>query len=180
MIKLLCKVCYKEFFVYNYRRNNANFCSYKCYWKHLSSISGPNKGIRFNKGWRENLSKASKGRHKSLKTEFKQGFKWPDEIKEKMKGRVPWNKNKELYHLSGVNSVSWKGDFVCYDHLHRWIRKIKGHPTKCLHCGITNKDIAQKLLHWANIDHKYKRDPNDFISLCSSCHKKYDSRFNKN
>ena len=31
-----------------------------------------------------------------------------------------------------------------------------------------------KKFEWANIDHKYRRVLEDFIRMCTSCHRKYD------
>ncbi len=32
----------------------------------------------------------------------------------------------------------------------------------------------KKMIHWANISHKYKRDLDDWIEMCVPCHKAYD------
>jgi hypothetical protein len=103
-----------------------------------------------------------------------------------MKGRTVWNKG-----LRGVQKHSletrlkmskarsdekhpcWKGDKVGYDGLHRWIGKKKGKPKKCAECGKT------KTIQWANKDHKYSRDLEDWISLCSKCHYHYDEKYLK-
>lgn len=87
------------------------------------------------------------------------------------KGNITWCTGKHPEILSGKNSYNWKGDKVKYRALHDWVRKYKGKPEICEHCGATIKD---RRLCWANIDHKYRRNLNDFISLCYSCHKKYD------
>ena len=69
------------------------------------------------------------------------------------KGQVPWN---------------YKGDAVGYDALHRWVRRKLGIPKKCRQCESTQN------LQWANKSHKYKRDLQDWISLCVSCHMGFD------
>lgn len=63
---------------------------------------------------------------------------------------------------------NWKGDEVSYVGLHKWLFRRKGRPLKCEGCG----DV--KRCQWANISGEYKRDLNDYRSLCSSCHKKED------
>ncbi len=63
---------------------------------------------------------------------------------------------------------SWKGDKVGYFGLHMWVRKWLGKPEICIGCG------SDKFLQWANKTGEYKRDLDDWISLCCSCHKKYD------
>ena len=77
---------------------------------------------------------------------------------------------------------SWKGDEVGYSGLHVWIRKELGSANKCenpecKYPRIVNKKYTTKAsgYEWANKSGKYKRDVNDFIQLCTSCHKKYDN-----
>lgn len=72
--------------------------------------------------------------------------------------------------LTDEKSREWKGDKVKYSGLHYWVRKHLGRPMKCEECKSTKK----KRYEWANIDHKYKRDLNDWIRLCCSCHSAYD------
>ena len=64
----------------------------------------------------------------------------------------------------------WKGGSVGYQGVHHWIRKHKGLASKrkCVFCSKQAKE-------WANIDGKYRRRVSDYISLCVSCHRRYDS-----
>ena len=73
-------------------------------------------------------------------------------------------------------SAAWKGDDAGYMAIHIWVKKHKGKPIKCEHCGAVRDE---KRFHWANIDHKYRRDIDDYISLCVSYHNKYDIKNNK-
>ena len=91
------------------------------------------------------------GEHVSPKTEFKKGSKIN-----------PW-----------MNKKLWKGTQQEYLELHRWVRKKKGKPKICKYCGTKNK------LVWANKSQKYKKDVNDYISLCRSCHTKNDLKIIK-
>lgn len=70
----------------------------------------------------------------------------------------------------GKDNWQWVGDKVSYPALHTWVRRWKGTPHKCEHCGSTDK----KKYEWANIDHKYNRNLDDWIRLCTKCHRKYD------
>ena len=70
---------------------------------------------------------------------------------------------------SGKNHHGWKGDLVGYGGLHYWVHKEKGEPKECEHCG--RKNIR---LYWANKSHEYKRDVDDWLSLCAKCHSLYD------
>lgn len=64
---------------------------------------------------------------------------------------------------------SWKGDNIGYWGIHRWLRTNFG-PAKEYQCEHCEKQASD----WANKDHKYKRDRNDYIPLCRGCHLKYD------
>jgi len=69
----------------------------------------------------------------------------------------------------------WKGDKVGYIWLHQWVRRKLGKANYCKHCGLDKKKPNKKrCFEWANISKKYKRDLNDWISLCMKCHKKFD------
>ena len=71
---------------------------------------------------------------------------------------------------SGEHNNNYKGDKVGYHGLHAWIRAARGTPSLCEHCGVTD---AKKYV-WANVSRKYKRELDDWIRLCASCHAKYD------
>lgn len=103
------------------------------------------------------------------------GLKHSEEAKEKIrlskigkKQSDEW-KAKKAYH--DENHPLWK-EKPSYNALHSWIRRKLGSPKKCSQCDFTSENNYQ--IHWANISHEYKRDVNDFIRMCASCHKKYD------
>lgn len=71
-----------------------------------------------------------------------------------------------------------KKDKRCYGAQHLFIRKQTGGLSAlriCVDCGVTSKE---KKIEMSNVDHKYSDDPNDYISRCTSCHRKYDIQFN--
>lgn len=74
--------------------------------------------------------------------------------------------------MTGNNNNKWKGNDVGYLGIHAWIINHLGQPTKCEHCGKDN--LIKQQIHWANKDHLYKRNLDDWIRLCASCHRKYD------
>lgn len=87
-------------------------------------------------------------------------------------------------HIKGVRSNTgrthfkkgnipnnYKGDEVSYNGLHKWIHRHKGRPTICQMCGST----TAKKFEWANKSHLYKRDEDDWLSLCTKCHHTYDN-----
>lgn len=82
----------------------------------------------------------------------------------KVLGKVSLKKGKQYPNI-------WRND-VTYGALHLQVHKKYGKPKKCIQCG-SNKDVE-----WANKSNNY-RNVDDFIELCSSCHKKYDIKMNK-
>jgi len=142
-----CLICGKERNAdsYDIRIGKAKFCSQKCAWKYSSSH--PNGG-NFKNG------------HKIYPKAVEILQKW-------VKENGAWSKGKKLPKRSNENHFAWKGNNAGYTAKHIWVYGIKGKPIICEHCGNQAK-------HWANIDHKYKRNINDYLSLCVSCHRKYD------
>ncbi len=124
-------------------------------------------------------SKGTKGIMKSNSGSFKKGNKVNlgrkgyhltkehiEKISKSLKGKPrPWAK------MLGSKNPTWKGDKAGYSALHTWIKRHKGIPKECKSCGVKRR---KKMIHWANISHKYKRKLNDFIALCVKCHSKYD------
>ena len=84
-----------------------------------------------------------------------------------------WNKGLKGF-MEGEKNATWKGDKVGYSGLHDWVYRTLGTPTRCLFCGETKKN-----LQWANKSHEYKRDREDWLSLCAKCHARYDKRSEK-
>lgn len=74
----------------------------------------------------------------------------------------------------GEQNNKWKGDKVGYGGLHDWIRLHYGKASKCENKKCTYKN--PKRYHWANLSGKYKRDRNDWMQLCPSCHIKMDKK----
>ena len=72
--------------------------------------------------------------------------------------------------LVGDKNPIWRGDIVGYGALHDWLKRWFGKPNFCEHCGTR----TAKKFEWANISKRYRRDRNDWLRLCASCHHKYD------
>ena len=72
--------------------------------------------------------------------------------------------------LKGHTNGYWKGDAVGYFGSHEWIYK---HYGKANHCEF-NLEHKTKRFEWANVSGKHKRNRNDYIQLCVSCHRKFD------
>lgn len=63
----------------------------------------------------------------------------------------------------------WKEN-AGYLAIHSWLARNYGKANHCEKCDGLNA----KRFDWANLSGEYKRDVNDFIQLCPSCHKKMD------
>lgn len=74
---------------------------------------------------------------------------------------------------AGRKHHRWGGENICYTALHKWVERHKGKAKKCEHCGTTDES---KSYDWANVSKLYKRDLNDYIRLCRSCHRKFDAK----
>lgn len=77
----------------------------------------------------------------------------------------------------GKNHPSYK-EKLTYKHLHQMLIKTYGNPKKCEHCGkklaYTGKIRKTANIHWANKSGKYLRNRSDWLTLCVSCHKRFD------
>lgn len=94
-------------------------------------------------------------------------------------------KGKPILHLKvfekgrtqGKNekNPNWKGDMVSKQGLHAWLVRHYGRPQRCERCNTQEA----KRYDWANISGEYKRDRDDFIRLCRSCHVSMDKNWKK-
>lgn len=80
------------------------------------------------------------------------------------------NRGKHLPHLKGKDHPRWVGDDITYSGVHKWIPNNYGKPNFCEVCG--SEDA--KYYEWANLSGNYKRDREDWLRMCASCHKKFD------
>lgn len=151
------------------KARRKKYCSKKCFYKYRKRPSGlkyvihkenPTSFKKGHKTWNKgtaglgickaNSGSIKKGEHRGSETEF--------------------NRDRVV----GENNNKWKGDDVGYFALHTWIQRKLGKAQKCVFCGIM-KD--KKRIDWANKSREYKRELNDWISLCSKCHGKYDTGY---
>ena len=96
-------------------------------------------------------------------------YKRPGQIKKNVNGCFCSRICKDVY-MGGKRHPRWKGLNASFVAFHIYIRRVRGKPKKCEHCR-----TIDGTLEWANKNHKkYKRDPFSYISLCKSCHVKYD------
>lgn len=130
-----------------------------------------NKGIPRTEEVKRKISVARKGKTYSNQLKnlekgrgWNKGIKHTKETIEKM--------SQSAKNRVGEKNANWKGDDVGYSGIHAWIKLKMGFPNTCEHCG--KFGLKGKQIHWANKNHKYKRDIDDWIRLCASCHKNYD------
>jgi hypothetical protein len=75
----------------------------------------------------------------------------------------------------GIAVPSHKGHYkknAGYCALHIWFRRNTDKPMLCENCG------SDKFIDIANKTGEYKRELDDWLILCRSCHMKYDRRNN--
>lgn len=129
--------------------STRKYCSLKCYWQNIKGKSFINSG-QFKKGnvpW-------SKGRnYRSLKNS---------------KTKKEMYKNKENHPHYGKFK---KNPSYSYSNIHKWLYARFGKAIKCENKRCKGKSNT---FVWANISGKYKRERNDFLMLCQSCHMKAD------
>lgn len=74
----------------------------------------------------------------------------------------------------GSDNPAWKGDKSCYTTKHQWISRHYGKAIMCWHPNCNNQS---KSYEWANINHRYKKNINEWLMLCQSCHSKFDKSY---
>lgn len=70
---------------------------------------------------------------------------------------------------SGKDHHYWEGDKIGYKSLHRYITRTKEKPEVCMICN-----EYKNRLECCSIDHSYTRNINDWIYLCTNCHRLFD------
>lgn len=161
-----CKTCNKEFYCKPYEViANKKFCSCRCYWKDKKGKPSSRKGIKLSKKQIEANRQIMLKWWKKLENRKKQslshkGYKASKETKKKMsesrKGDKHWN---------------WKNGISCEPYSSEWTKVLK-HSIRIrdfFTCKICEK--RGWVVH--HIDYNKKNcDPNNLITLCSSCHSK--------
>lgn len=126
-------------FSYHPYRTDAKCCSVRCA-----------QAYRKTDEFRENLSQKHTGKE------------IPDDVRKKISEAQKGKRTGKDNHL-------WKGDDVGYRAMHEWIRREKGTPKNCEHCGTDKRRLV-----WANKSHEYRREVDDWMRLCYPCHRRYD------
>ena len=157
-----CQECKADFKV-SPCRIERKFCSKKCYV--LSSI-----GRKFSEEHKLNISRSHK---KKGVGKWMKGRKMLDETKQKIRDWSIANETyKRLTPMPNELNPNWKGDKVKYIALHAWVNRKLGKPQRCEACGL---DEQGRVYDRASISREYKRDLNDWTSLCRPCHRVFDN-----
>lgn len=85
------------------------------------------------------------------------------------------NLGRKRPDMIGARNFRWKRR-PKYLAIHTWVARWRGKPNMCECCG---RQTAGRGIHWANIDHRYRRVLGDYIRLCAKCHAFYDRTFNR-
>jgi NUMOD3 motif len=168
----------------NYKSNSGSFKKGLVPWnKDLKKgkwmpclVCGRLKYFRLGNMRNENQGKYCSPQHRGLalrgKITWNIGRKHSEETKKKMSNAAMGHKPAKA--LSGEDNPGWRGIDVSYSGLHHWVKKHLGRPSKCEHCGTT----TAKKFEWANRSGLYLREVEDWIRLCTSCHRQYDYTYN--
>lgn len=170
----LCLTCKKTI------SRNATFCrscrpvSQKTKEK-LSAIAkekGYGKWMKDRQMPQETRTKISEHHKKNGVGRWMENRIMPEETRSKIrKWSIENEIHKRLPIRSDEDNPMWKGLEVGYEALHAWVNRKLGKPIDCENCG---ENSNNKTYDRASISREYKRELNDWISLCRSCHRIYD------
>ena len=149
-------------------------------------LKNPSKNTLYMREWRGKKGKEykkkqaeywKKNKYKYNEICLERANKYYSEHREHVIKNVKKYHKEHYIHLGqplNENHHQWKGEKASYGAKHSWIYRNRGKPNICEVCG----DKTKKFYDWANIDHKYKRNLNDYIRMCRSCHRKHDYKNN--
>lgn len=93
-------------------------------------------------------------------------------ISDAHKGKTP----KNFLEMRKKGWEASRKDKLTYSGIHAWVRRNWGQPSKCDMCGKEN--LGGRKVHWANKDHRYSREREDWMRVCRPCHAKFDQENN--
>lgn len=195
ILKVNCRRCKKEFFVYpsDIKEGKGKHCSRKCqfetqrlypnrgcFQKGHKQVGGFVKGCKHSKEARIKIGIANKNRINGFL-----GKKHTEEARKKMReshlGYAPWNKGKT--HMRGEKHPNWRGGITLEEYGKGFDNPLREQVRfrdkyKCRVCECSQLENGKQLnIH--HIDYNKKNNQiNNLISLCTSCHCK--TQWNRN
>ena len=184
-IFISCEQCNKNFQIYPYEIGRARFCSASCrsswvamtYKVGLTRIGKEpwNKGKTgvYSSETLMKISMASKGRispMKGKKAPWATGENSSSkrlEVRRKLSITKIGNKNPQFRHFDELSPV-YKGNEAGYHAKHKWIYDRVKKEFLCKSCE------REGFTHWANYSGNYKREIEDYLELCPTCHSAFD------
>lgn len=95
---------------------------------------------------------------------------WPSTVSRWMRRYgIALGRGANRFPNTGDRVGTWKGSEASYSAMHKRTKKLRGKPSFCEHC----QTITAKRYEWASLSKNYS-DVNDYIRLCTSCHRKHD------
>ena len=101
------------------------------------------------------------------------GRKFTDEQKQRIRERLMINHPTRGLKFGSSNWLRVENPNL-YRNLHKWVNRRLGKAKVCRVCE------SQNWVEWANVDNRYRKDLNDYIPLCRSCHHKRDAEYRRN
>lgn len=148
MLKKICKICGKEFSVYQYRLNTANYCSYTCAGKRLvTSVIRKCRYCGKEFDIHPSQFKYYKGAGKYCSLECTHAGLTKDIVKDKYQ-RTPRRKKDKDWRIS----IKTRDNYTCQM------------------CGLEDKYIHAHHIKKRSTNPELKYDLSNGISLCNSCH----------
>lgn|SRR3990167_845173 len=153
--------------------NQSKFCSRECFF---SNIKGKPRNWYLSEEHKKRLSEIYKGKHFSLRTEFKKGHKTSKPF---IKGHKPWNKGIKFIQMIGENNPRWKGGITKWQNKIRhlleykqWRQAIYGRDDyRCLDCGERGKKIQADHIYPFSLFPRLRFMLENGRTLCKECHK---------
>jgi len=79
---------------------------------------------------------------------------------------------ESMQNRKGEDTPRWKGESASKGAKHRYLHEHYGHPTHCSNPGCEGKST---IYEWClKTGRNYSHDPDDYLWLCRSCHRRYD------
>jgi hypothetical protein len=73
-----------------------------------------------------------------------------------------------MRRMDNEHNPNWKGDSAKKVAVHHWVKRRKKKTGICSRCE------QRRYTEWANVDHEYRHNLDDYIELCKPCHIKLD------